>query len=220
MKAASKSDGEPTPSEPDQETDDDVSVDSLPGIEDAGSDTEPLELDDVFHVLQNERRRNVLRYLDDVDDVIEMRDMAVQIAAWENDTTVQRLHSDQRQRVYIALYQSHLPKLDDLGLIDYNKPRGYVEPRPRLDRVQRYLNPEPSTESAPAATAATSAENERRETFLKTAGGAGLLVAAGWAGLLTPLLSGLSVATVVLAIFVGTVAYAYRSELVPSSAEN
>ncbi|WP_186310969.1 DUF7344 domain-containing protein [Halorubrum depositum] len=219
MQAASKSEGdEPTGSEPEAG---DVSAESLPGIEKADSDAESLELDDVFHVLQNERRRNVLRYLDDVDDdVVEMRDMAVQIAAWENDTTVQKLHSDQRQRVYIALYQSHLPKLDSLGLIDYNKPRGYVEPRPRLDRVQRYLNLEPPGESPPEGGSASAEESERHKTVLGAAGGAALAVAAGWVGVLMTFPSGIAVATGVLAMFVAATAYTYRSALVPSPAEN
>lgn len=199
---------------------DDVSTESLPGVGDGNSDANALEMDDIFHVLQNERRRNVLRYLEDVDEVIEMRDMAEQIAAWENDTTVQQLHSDQRQRVYIALYQSHLPKMDGLGLINYNKPRGYVEPQPRLEEVQQYLNPQPAAESAPAGGNAAGSETDGRTELLGTAGVAALVVAAGWAGLFAPLLSGMAVATAVFALFTITIAYTYRSGLSQSRAEH
>lgn len=101
-----------------------------------------LSKDDVFHVLQNERRRLVLEYLDGEDGPVKMRDVAEQVAAWEHDTTVQALHSDQRQRVYIALYQSHLPKLDDLGIIEYNQPRGVVEPTEITDEIAGYLDNE------------------------------------------------------------------------------
>lgn len=105
---------------------------------------ETLEKDDIFHVLQNERRRQVLRHLEGVDHTVQMRDVAEKIAAWENDTTVANLHSDQRQRVYIALYQSHLPKLDELGVIEYNQARGTIETTSRIDSITDYLEPNSS----------------------------------------------------------------------------
>ena len=99
-----------------------------------------LAKDDIFHILQNERRRQVLRHLKGVEGTVEMREIAEKIAAWENDTTVANLYSDQRQRVYIALYQSHLPKLDDLGVINYNQSRGTIEPTPLIEDVAKYLD--------------------------------------------------------------------------------
>lgn len=68
-----------------------------------------------------------------------MRDVAEAIAAWEHDTTVQQLRSEERQRVYIALYRSHLPTLDDLGVIRYNQARGLVEPTGLLQVFEPYL---------------------------------------------------------------------------------
>lgn len=99
-----------------------------------------LSMDDTFHILQNERRRRVLQYLSDTEGPVDMRDIAEQVAAWEHDTTVQQLTSDQRQRVYIALYQSHLPKLADFDLITYNRSRGVVERTPLADQVAHYLD--------------------------------------------------------------------------------
>lgn len=104
-----------------------------------GSSDRSLSKDDTFHILQNERRRRVLQYLSDTEGAVDMRDIAEQVAAWEHDTTVQQLTSDQRQRVYIALYQSHLPKLADFDLITYNRSRGIVERTPLADQVARYL---------------------------------------------------------------------------------
>lgn len=99
-----------------------------------------LSKDDTFHILQNERRRRVLQYLSEADGAVDMRDIAEQVAAWEHGTTVQQLTSDQRQRVYIALYQSHLPKLADFGLITYNRSRGVVERTPLADQISWYLD--------------------------------------------------------------------------------
>jgi len=96
--------------------------------------------DDVFHLLQSQRRRAAIRYLSDTDGPVEMRDLAEQVAAWENDTTVQALTSEERQRAYIPLYQSHLPKLDEEGVINYNKNRGIVEKTPLATQLERYLS--------------------------------------------------------------------------------
>ena len=62
-----------------------------------------LTLDDVFHILKNKRRRNVLVYLKEISSHTELKTLTEQVAAWEYDTTVEQLESDQRKRVYIAL---------------------------------------------------------------------------------------------------------------------
>ncbi len=97
-----------------------------PEATDEGDGYYPLPEDELFHVLQNERRRAVLRYLNGTEDTVQMRAIAEQVAAWEHDTTVDQLSSDQRQRVYIALYQSHLDTLADAGIVEYEKSRGNV----------------------------------------------------------------------------------------------
>lgn len=99
-----------------------------------------LSKDDVFYLLQNARRRAVLRYLLGYDqDRFLMRDVAEKIAAWENDTTVQQLAPAERQRVYTALYQFHLPKLDDHGIIDYDQEEGHLEVQPLAHVLDPYL---------------------------------------------------------------------------------
>ncbi|WP_158059705.1 DUF7344 domain-containing protein [Halorussus halophilus] len=119
------------------DTPSDLGAGSGPADED-----EQLTKDDVFHLLQNQRRRDVLRYLQGVEGPVAMREMAEQVAAWEHDTTLQALTSDECQRVYIALYQTHLPKLDEEGIINYNQSRGIVERTPLADELQRYLDTE------------------------------------------------------------------------------
>jgi DNA-binding transcriptional ArsR family regulator len=105
--------------------------------------TEPeLSKDKIFHLLQTPRRRHVLRYLKRHEGTGEMRDIAEQVAAWENETSVQALTSDERQRVYIPLYQSHLPKLDEEGIIEYNQSRGTVKRTKLADQLDRYLTVE------------------------------------------------------------------------------
>jgi hypothetical protein len=121
----------------------------------AGTDAmnhQRLSDDKIFHLLQNERRRAVIRYLRDEEGTVSMRDIAEQVAAWEHDTSVAALDSDERQRVYIPLYQNHLPKLDEEGVIEYNQSRGTVERTPVADQLEQYLTEdlEASTSVAPS----------------------------------------------------------------------
>lgn len=102
-------------------------------------DTQHLSRDDIFHILQTKRRRDVLRYLQTRTEPVELGELAEQIAAWEQETTVDQLHSTERQRVYISLYQSHLPKLDNRGIVDYDKDRGFVTKTPLAAQLEPYL---------------------------------------------------------------------------------
>ena len=122
-------------------------ADSADGSEPSETDGTLAE-DEIFHLLQNERRRLVLRYLRDTDGPVRMRDVAEQVAAWEHDTTVEELTSTQRQRVYIPLYQSHLTKLDSAGVIEYQKNRGIVERQPLADQMDQYLQVDPLDDGA------------------------------------------------------------------------
>lgn len=82
----------------------------------------------LFEVLQNKRRREVLKSLFESDDnVMTIGELAEIVAAKENNVPVNSLSSDQRKRVYVPLYQTHLPKLDNVGLVNYDSNRGLVE---------------------------------------------------------------------------------------------
>jgi len=112
--------------------------DGRPRVIDPADDSDDeagLSIDEVCHLLQNGRRRGVLRYLRGTDGGAEMSDIAERIAAAENDTTVERLGHAERKRVYIALYQTHLPKLDDSGIIEYDRERGDVVATPAAERL-------------------------------------------------------------------------------------
>jgi hypothetical protein len=112
-----------------------------PSIDARSTETETSTLsdDDIFHILQTNRRRDAIRFLLEQDGAVKMRDVAEYVAALENDTTVAELTSTERQRVYIPLYQSHLPKLDKEGIIEYNKSRGIVKPTETLELFRPYL---------------------------------------------------------------------------------
>lgn len=110
------------------------------GAEVTPSTDDALSKNELFHLLQNARRRQVLQYLAETDEPVELRTISKHIATWECDTTHQQLTSTQYQRVYIALYQTHLPTLADAGLITYNQSRGTIEHTPLADQATQYLD--------------------------------------------------------------------------------
>jgi hypothetical protein len=106
----------------------------------SADDDQPLSRTDVFEVLSNERRRCVLHYLKQKDDRrVELRELVDHVAAWETDTSLENLDSEARKRVYTALRQNHLPKLDDADIIDYEHMRGEVELTDHAREVELYL---------------------------------------------------------------------------------
>lgn len=92
--------------------------------------TSPLEevpLDTVYDVLRNERRRLVLYYLlEDPAHEASIGELATQVAAWENNLVVEDVTPKLRKRTYNALQQTHLPKLDDSKVVEYDRTREHV----------------------------------------------------------------------------------------------
>lgn len=105
------------------------------------SDSEPeeLPLDVVYDLLSNERRRIVLRYLRSESGTTTLGTLAERIASIENDKPVEALSSAERKRVYICLYQCHLPKMDDADAIDFEENRKTVDVGERFEDVTRFL---------------------------------------------------------------------------------
>lgn len=99
-----------------------------------------LGLDQVFEILKNQRRRYVLQYLRAVDGQVTLSDLSEQIAAWENDKEVRQITSSERKRVYVGLYQCHLPKMDGMDVVSFNKPRAIIEPGENIELLYRYLD--------------------------------------------------------------------------------
>ena len=101
--------------------------------------TDDLPLDQVYDTLKNSRRRQVLQYLHEGTGEASLGDLAEEIAAIENDTSVDAVTTDQRKRTYVGLYQCHLPKMADAEIVDFEKNRGTVKLGPKADQLEPYL---------------------------------------------------------------------------------
>lgn len=70
---------------------------------------------DVYHVLSNARRREALAELWAQPEALSLRELSERIATTESgESPAPRAL---RESVYNALHQTHLPKMDDLGLV-------------------------------------------------------------------------------------------------------
>lgn len=98
-----------------------------------------LPLDQTFEILKNSRRRETLRYLKSNGGETTLSEVAEHIAALENDTTVRAITSAQRKRVYVGLYQCHLPKMDDTDVVEFDQNRGTIELGPNAAQLDPYL---------------------------------------------------------------------------------
>ena len=126
--------------------------------------------DEVFTALSNARRRNVIKYLKKNGSEARVRDIAEQLAAWENGVEMPAVTYKQRKRVYTALHQSHLPKLAASGFIDYESDRGLVSLTEESRQLEVYLE--------------IVSDNEIlwSEYYVGLAVVCGLLATAAWAG--------------------------------------
>ena len=102
------------------------------------SDTE-LTQDDVFEILSSPRRRYLLYHLRQRKEPVELTELAEHVAAWENDVEPDELTTQERKRVYVSLYQTHVPKLDDAGIVEYDADSGLVTLTQRASRIDSYL---------------------------------------------------------------------------------
>lgn len=101
--------------------------------------TVDLGLDQVFDALRNQRRRLVVEFLVDRDGSATTGELADHVAAIENDTTVQGISADQRKRAYVGLYQSHIPKLAGMDVVEYDSESGDVRLGPNASRLYPYM---------------------------------------------------------------------------------
>jgi hypothetical protein len=97
---------------------------------------------EVFDLLSNHRRRYVIHFCKQRETPVEIGEIAEQVAAWENDKTVEEIDHAERKRVYTSLQQTHLPTLADSEMIRYEN--GTVELTDRATELDVYLDVVPS----------------------------------------------------------------------------
>ena len=92
---------------------------------------------DIHDILRNDRRRNVIKCLQDRGREVSLRDLSEHIA--EIETSESPPPSNIRDSVYVSLHQTHLPKLDDAGIVDYDSDRKTISLERPARQVDLYM---------------------------------------------------------------------------------
>lgn len=98
-----------------------------------------LTCESAFEILSNSRRRLTLDCLAASDGEIDLRTLSTRVAARENGLDPTAVSSKQRKRTYTALRQTHLPKMDEHGVIEFDAARGTVTPTNRIWQLIGYV---------------------------------------------------------------------------------
>lgn len=167
----------------------------------AGESTDGVSRPEAFDVLSARRRRHVLHYLLQSGATVDLRDLSERVAAWENGVRAEAVTYKQRMRVYTALRQTHLPKMDEAGIVEFDKDRSTISLTDHGTDLEVYLDVVPN-DDIPWS----------RYYLGLSALSAGLLLLVGLSVFPFGLLSGLQAAAVSTALFAASsVAHAYRS---------
>ena len=91
---------------------------------------------DAYEVLHNDRRRRVIELLADRVYAVELGDLAEALAGGEAD---ERPPPDRvRESVYNSLHQTHLPKMEALGVVSYDREEKTVALQPAVRQLRQY----------------------------------------------------------------------------------
>ncbi|WP_053947075.1 DUF7344 domain-containing protein [Halolamina sediminis] len=95
---------------------------------------------EIYEILANRRRRETLHQLADgaIPTTIGLRELSEAVAAAEAGTSPPPRAL--RESVYSSLHQTHLPKLDELGVVCYDRESAEVSLRPRASDVNVYMS--------------------------------------------------------------------------------
>ena len=96
-----------------------------------------LDAGQVHDILRNDRRRLAIRCLRESGGSMSVRDLSEEVATRE--TGESPAPRDKRRSVYVSLHQTHLPKLDDLGIMTYDTDTKEVELRGRAAEITTYM---------------------------------------------------------------------------------
>lgn len=101
----------------------------------------------IFDVLSSQRRRFVIHYLLRNEGQGDLQEIATYVAAWENGTAPEDIESKLRTRAYTTLRQTHLPKMDEYGVIVFEPDSGDITLTPTGRLLREYLETRPGTET-------------------------------------------------------------------------
>jgi len=84
--------------------------------------------DTILSAVANEHRRATINALDNASEkTLEYDALVDRVAEWVRNEDPRQESDEHRQRVRIALHHTHLPKLEEARIIDYEADTGHVQ---------------------------------------------------------------------------------------------
>lgn len=96
---------------------------------------ETLTESQIYRFLGNDRRRAVLKILDGTDEVT----LEALVDSLVDGTSPEAVHDGLARSFYVSLQQTHLPKLADCGVVEFDGGNGPVRRGPQFEQVRRHL---------------------------------------------------------------------------------
>lgn len=103
----------------------------------AAENEDDIDEREIHDILRNWRRQMVLKELKGNAGTMALRDLAENLAASESGESPPPRNV--RNSVYNSLHQTHLPKLDDAGVVDYDTDRKTVSLESQARDVDLYM---------------------------------------------------------------------------------
>ncbi len=98
-----------------------------------------LSEETVFDVLSNRRRRFAIHALKRADDELSVTELSERVTAWEHGIDPEAVEYDQRRNVHSTLKRTHLPMLEENGVIEYDEETNVVAPTAALSDLDIYI---------------------------------------------------------------------------------
>lgn len=110
---------------------------------------ETPSLDVLFDVLAHRRRRYTLECLCDGQTPMALADLAREVSARERGTAVPEIPDAVVKRTYRSLSHSHVPKLADADIVEYNRERKLLALSMESERVEPLVEATGASEKSP-----------------------------------------------------------------------
>ncbi len=98
------------------------------------------ELNAVFDVLSHHRRRFIIVFLADHTGPIPLTDLATEVAIRQHEAPIEEISNEKLQSIALSLHHAHLPKLADVGAVEYDKDHNLIQQSSTATQFQRILS--------------------------------------------------------------------------------
>ncbi len=88
----------------------------------------PEAVDNAFSLLADRRRRLTLEVLRTYEQSLTLPDVAEEVAKRETGQRIVEITPETVTEIYISLYHDHIPRLAEVGLLEYEQERDLVTP--------------------------------------------------------------------------------------------